>query len=131
MGYTRVAFAAGVAVGFVAGTRAGREQYDRIVKYSRKVVTSPQVQQAGRTISAKATEMAKSASAKAPKAASGAAKKARERAGKMNMPKSAKMPKVSARLGRSGSRSASTNPDAPQSATQPSVNGRKAAQYND
>jgi hypothetical protein len=122
MGYTRVAFAAGVAVGFVAGTRAGREQYDRIVKYSRKAVTSPQVQQAGRAISSKATELAKSASAKAPKAASGAAKKARERAGKMP-----KVPKVSARLGRSGS----PNPDAPPTAAQQSVNGRKAAQYND
>jgi hypothetical protein len=125
MRYTRAAFAVGVAVGFIAGSRAGREQYDRIVKYSGKAVKSPPVQAAGRAISQKATDLAKSAAAHGPKAASGAARKARDRVVKVNVPRTPKgMPKVPGmRGGKGGWRSGSANPDAPPVVTQPSVNG--------
>jgi hypothetical protein len=129
MGYTRVAFVAGLAIGFVAGTRAGREQYDRMVKYTKMAATSPQAKSAGNTISSKATDLSKSLASKAPKAAGDAAKMARDRAGKISMPR---MPKSAAKLAKQDSgRSDATNPDAPPVANQRSVNGRKAATYND
>jgi hypothetical protein len=128
MGYARAAFAAGIAVGFVTGSRAGREQYDRIVKYSRIVVTSPPVQRAGHVISAKATELGKSAAAKASKTGGDSAKKARDRVVKVNVPK---MPKATARLGKPGWRSRTGHSDTPV-ATEPSVNsGRKSNTHND
>ena len=132
MRYTRAAFVAGVAVGFVAGSRAGREQYDRIVKYSRMAVTSEPAQQAGHAMVAKATELRKSVTAKAPKAADDAAKaakKARDRVVKINVPKTPKMPKMpKARL---GWRSGAGRPDAPPVPPQPSANGRKTSTYKD
>jgi hypothetical protein len=59
-------FAAGFAVGFIAGARAGRERYDQIVKYSRQVAEHPAVQKATNTVTAKATDLGKTAAAKAP-----------------------------------------------------------------
>jgi hypothetical protein len=134
MRFTRTAFVAGVAVGFVAGSRAGREQYDRIVKYSRMAITSEPAQQAGHAIAAKATDLRKSVTAKAPKAADDAAKaakKARDRVVKINVPKRPKMPRVAARLGRPGWRSGAARPDVPPVPPQPSANGRKATSYKD
>ena len=61
----RFTFLAGIAVGFVAGTRAGRERYEQMVKLSRKVVESPAVQQATRAAGAKATELSRAAGQKA------------------------------------------------------------------
>ena len=127
MKFTRAAFAAGIAVGFVAGSRAGREQYDRIVKYSRKAITSPPAQRAGRAISAKATDLAKSAATSASKAADGTAKKARERATKVKAPK---MPKATTRLGKPGWRSHSDRTATPPAGTQPSANGGRKANSN-
>ena len=128
MKFTRAAFAAGIAVGFIAGSRAGREQYDRIVKYSRMAVTSPPVQRAGQAISAKATDVAKSAASSASKAADGTAKKARDRVAKVNVPK---MPKSSAKPGKSGWRSRTARSDASPVGTQPSANGgRRASTHN-
>ena len=45
---TRVTFLAGLAVGFVAGARAGRERYEQMVKLGRKAVENPTVQKATR-----------------------------------------------------------------------------------
>src|ERR1700761_1127755 len=77
-------FIAGVAVGFVAGSRAGRGAYDKMVGYGQQIAAHPKVQQATSTAQAKATEMAKSAAAKAPdyakNAASSAAKTAQAQA---------------------------------------------------
>ena len=42
----RVTFVAGVAVGFVAGARAGRERYDQLVKIAKQTTDSPAFQQA-------------------------------------------------------------------------------------
>jgi len=61
----RAAFLVGLAVGFVAGARAGRERYEQMVKTARKVVEHPTVQQATRTAGTKATELTKAAGQKA------------------------------------------------------------------
>jgi hypothetical protein len=61
----RITFLAGLAVGFVAGARAGRERYEQLVKLGRKAVEHPVVQQATQTAAAKATELSKAAGQKA------------------------------------------------------------------
>ena len=61
----RFTFLAGLAVGFVAGARAGRERYEQMVKLARNAVENPTVQQATRTAGAKATELTKAAGQKA------------------------------------------------------------------
>jgi hypothetical protein len=62
----RAMFALGLAVGYVFGTRAGRERYDEIVKYTKQVAGSPAVQKATVTVKTKTTEVTKTAVAKAP-----------------------------------------------------------------
>ena len=61
----RATFLAGLAVGFVAGTRAGRERYEQMKKVARQVVDSPAVRNATRAASQKATEVTKVAKDKA------------------------------------------------------------------
>ena len=61
----RFTFLAGLAVGFVAGTRAGRERYEQMVKFSRKVIENPTVQQASRTAGTKVAELSRAAGQKA------------------------------------------------------------------
>ena len=61
----RVTFLAGLAVGFVAGARAGRERYEQMVKFARKAAENPTVQQVTRAAGAKATELSKAAGQKA------------------------------------------------------------------
>jgi hypothetical protein len=62
----KATFIAGVAVGFVAGARAGRGAYDQIIAYGRQIAGQPKVQQAASTVQAKATDLGKQAAAKAP-----------------------------------------------------------------
>ncbi len=69
-------FLAGAAVGFVAGARAGRGVYDKMVGYGQQVANHPKVQQATSTAQTKATELAKTAAAKAPDYAKSAASSA-------------------------------------------------------
>ena len=71
----KAVFIAGVAVGFVAGTRAGRGTYDKMAGYARQIAGHPKVQQATNAAQAKATELAKTAAAKAPDYAKSAASK--------------------------------------------------------
>ena len=61
----KATFLAGLAVGFVAGARAGRERYEQMVKASRKVAENPTVQKATKAAGAKATELTKVAKDKA------------------------------------------------------------------
>jgi hypothetical protein len=61
----RITFLAGLAVGFVAGTRAGRERYEQMVKLSRKAAENPAVRNAARAAGTKATELTKAAGQKA------------------------------------------------------------------
>ena len=72
-------FITGFAVGFMAGARAGRGTYDKIVGYGQQVAAHPKVQQAAGAAQSKATELAKTAAAKAP----GYAKDAASNAGSM------------------------------------------------
>jgi hypothetical protein len=72
-------FITGFAVGFMAGARAGRGTYDKIVGYGQQLAAHPKVQQAAGTAQSKATELAKTAAAKAP----GYAKTAAGNAGSM------------------------------------------------
>ena len=69
----KAVFIAGVAVGFMAGSRAGRGAYDRIISSGRKVAGNPKVQQATSTVQAKAADLTKTAAAKAPDYAKSAA----------------------------------------------------------
>ena len=107
-------FVAGVAVGFVAGARAGRGAYDKLVGYGQQVAGHPKVQQATSAAQAKATELAKTAAAKAPdyakNAAASAAKTAQAQASQV--PKyvsSAKQAAASKMPGRSGGTGGATD----------------------
>jgi hypothetical protein len=57
----RFTFAVGLAVGFVAGTRAGRERYDQMIKMAKATKDSPAFQQATGTIQTQATSLLSSA----------------------------------------------------------------------
>ena len=69
-------FIAGVAVGFIAGARAGRGAYDKMKGYGQQIAGHPKVQQATSAAQTKATELAKTAAAKAPDYAKNAASNA-------------------------------------------------------
>ena len=69
----KAVFIAGVAVGFMAGSRAGRGAYDQIISSAQKIAAHPKVQQATSTVQAKATDLTKTAAAKAPDYAKNAA----------------------------------------------------------
>jgi DNA-binding transcriptional MocR family regulator len=57
----RIIFAAGLAVGFVLGARAGRERYEQLRRLARKAADSPAVQQAAAAAQAQAGHLARSA----------------------------------------------------------------------
>jgi hypothetical protein len=99
----RVTFLTGLAVGFVAGARAGRERYEQMVKMSRKVVENPTVQRATHTAGAKASELSKAAG-----------QKAAERMPKLTETAKSGASKVRGQMDRiPGRRSAETEPAAP------------------
>src|SRR5262249_37164667 len=54
----RISFVAGSAAGFVAGTRAGREKYDQMVRMAKAAAENPTVQQAAGTIQTQASTAA-------------------------------------------------------------------------
>jgi uncharacterized glyoxalase superfamily metalloenzyme YdcJ len=60
----RWSFVAGLAIGFVAGTRAGREKYDQMLQVAKATKENPTVQQAASTIQSQATTLLNSASQK-------------------------------------------------------------------
>jgi hypothetical protein len=51
-------FAAGLAIGYVLGTRAGRERYEQIKRAAQRVADSPTVQEAAGLVGAKASKVA-------------------------------------------------------------------------
>jgi hypothetical protein len=53
----KVLFITGVGVGYVLGTRAGREKFDRMVAQARKFWESPTVQEAAGVVQAQATRL--------------------------------------------------------------------------
>ena len=109
----KAVFIAGAAIGFVAGARAGRGAYDKMVAYGQQVAAHPKVQQATSTAQAKASELAKSAAAKAPdyakNAAASAAKTAQAQVSQVpkyvSSAKQAASTKLPARFGGTGSAS--------------------------
>lgn len=50
-------FLGGVAVGFVVGTRAGRERYDQMVRSARKMWDHPTVQEAAGVVQEQASRL--------------------------------------------------------------------------
>jgi hypothetical protein len=60
----RTGFITGLALGFVLGTRAGRERYEQLKKAARAVADNPAVQQAAGAVQAQASGLAATASTK-------------------------------------------------------------------
>ena len=61
----KATFLAGLAVGFIVGTRAGRERYEQMVKLARKTAENPTVQKATHAAGQKAADLGKAAKDKA------------------------------------------------------------------
>ena len=74
----RVVFFAGLGIGFVIGTRAGRERYEQMRRLARKVADNPSVQQAAGVLQAQAAGYAKTAGGKVADRAGAARAKAAE-----------------------------------------------------
>jgi hypothetical protein len=54
----RIPFIAGAAIGYVLGTKAGRERYEQIVQQSKRLRENPRVQETAETLRAKSGELA-------------------------------------------------------------------------
>ncbi|WP_067178180.1 hypothetical protein [Microtetraspora niveoalba] len=54
----KVMFAAGLAIGYVLGTRAGRERYEEIKRLAQRVSDSPTIQEAAGLVGAQAARVA-------------------------------------------------------------------------
>ena len=74
----RIVFLAGLGIGFVIGTRAGRERYEQMRRLARKVADNPSVQQAAGVLQAQAAGYAKTAGGKVADGAGAARAKAAE-----------------------------------------------------
>jgi hypothetical protein len=75
----RATLAAGLGLGYVLGTRAGREQYERIKKAVVKVAETPAVKQTANAVQVQAFEMTKTTVAKSREAAAHAVEAVRHR----------------------------------------------------
>ena len=108
-------FIAGIAIGFVAGARAGRGAYDKIMGYGQQVAANPKVQQATSATQAKASELAKTAAAKAPDYAKSAAKTAQAQVSQVpkyvSSAKQAAASKLPARFGGTGETDSAADSD--------------------
>ncbi|MEO3868482.1 YtxH domain-containing protein [Nonomuraea sp. B12E4] len=54
----RMTFAVGLAVGYVLGSRAGRERYEQIKRTAQRVADSPRVQEVAGVMGAQASKVA-------------------------------------------------------------------------
>ena len=61
----KLILAVGFAVGYVLGTRAGRQRYEQIARVARKVMDHPTVQSTAGILGAQATELATKARGRA------------------------------------------------------------------
>ena len=61
---TKLTLAAGLGAGYVLGTRAGREQYEKIRAAARKVTDAPAVRQTANAIQVQAMEITKNTASK-------------------------------------------------------------------
>ncbi|NJP90045.1 YtxH domain-containing protein [Nonomuraea sp. FMUSA5-5] len=60
----RMTFAVGLAVGYVLGSRAGRERYEQIKRTAQRVADNPRVQEVAGIVGAQASKVAGMARAK-------------------------------------------------------------------
>jgi hypothetical protein len=60
----RIVFIVGLGIGYVLGTKAGRERYEKLRTLARKTADSPAVQQAAGALQAQAAGYAKAARGK-------------------------------------------------------------------
>jgi hypothetical protein len=125
----KAVFIAGIAVGFLAGSRAGRGAYDQIISSGRKIAGHPKVQQAAGTVQAKAADLTKTAAAKAPDYAKSAATQVPKI---VSNARQAATDKIPARFGGSGGGTDAPDdvaPDGnlvyPADGSSPSVNGTR------
>src|ERR1700722_399909 len=125
----KAVFIAGFAVGFLAGSRAGRGAYDQIISSGRKIAGNPKVQQAAGTVQAKAADLTKTAAAKAPDYAKSAATQVPKI---VSNAKQAATDKIPARFGGSGGGTDAPDDGAPDGnlvypadGSSPSVNGTR------
>jgi uncharacterized protein YjbJ (UPF0337 family) len=77
----RFVFIVGLGVGFVLGTRAGRERYEQLVKLTRKAKDSPAVQQAAGAVQAQAAGIVKTTKGKVAERVPKLTESARSKAG--------------------------------------------------
>ncbi|HLI39857.1 MAG TPA: hypothetical protein VKV80_21350 [Streptosporangiaceae bacterium] len=77
----RVTFFAGFAIGFVLGTRAGRERYEQMERAARSVAGNPAVRQAAGSVIAGITRLVTMGKEKAASTMPGIAETARHKAG--------------------------------------------------
>src|SRR3954470_15973337 len=61
---TKLPLAAGLAAGYVLGTRAGRERYEKIAAAARKVTEAPAVRQTANVIQVQAFEITRNTAAR-------------------------------------------------------------------
>ncbi|MEW9548103.1 YtxH domain-containing protein [Nonomuraea sp. NPDC050783] len=60
----RMTFAVGLAVGYVLGSRAGRERYEQIKRAAQRVADNPRVQEVAGVVGAQASKYAETAKSK-------------------------------------------------------------------
>ncbi|HEY9508018.1 MAG TPA: hypothetical protein VIQ27_18855 [Gemmatimonadales bacterium] len=58
---TRIVFGAGLAIGYILGTRAGRERYEQIKRSAQRVADNPKVQETAGLLGAQVSRMASAA----------------------------------------------------------------------
>ena len=61
---TKLTLVAGLGAGYVLGTRAGRERYEKIVAAARKVAEAPAVRQTANVIQVQAFEITRNTAAR-------------------------------------------------------------------
>ena len=76
----RTTFLAGIAVGIVAGAKVGRDRYEQLMKYVRKVTDNPSVRKATQAATQKAGELTKATAHQAAEKLPGLAESAKETA---------------------------------------------------
>ena len=78
---TKMTLVAGLGAGYVLGTRAGREQYEKIAAAARKVAGAPAVRQTANAIQVQAFEITKNTAAKGKEAVGHVAERVRHHGG--------------------------------------------------
>lgn len=78
---TKLTLAAGLGAGYVLGTRAGRERYEKMRSAARKVADAPAVKQTANAVQVQAYEIGRNAAAKGKDAVVHVVEAVRERGG--------------------------------------------------